>query len=82
MFNVNLRVNDDYAKHKRAFIVDNFYHDPMAVRNFGLQQTYIKAGSASILSVRELRSSFFSLVSKRLSRKSLISKLPSGKNME
>lgn len=44
MFNINLRVNDDYAKHKRAFIVDNFYHDPMAVRNFGIQQEYIEGG--------------------------------------
>ena len=44
MFNTNLRVNDDYAKYKRAFIVDNFYHDPMAVRNFGLQQTFIEGG--------------------------------------
>lgn len=44
MFNVNLRVNDDYAKYKRAFIVDNFYHDPMAVRNFGLQQYFVEGG--------------------------------------
>lgn len=27
-------------KDKRFFVVDNFYADPMAVRNFALQQTY------------------------------------------
>ena len=27
-------------KDKRFFVIDNFYTDPMAVRNFALQQTY------------------------------------------
>ena len=40
MYSINLRVNDDFNKSKRAFIVDNFYHDPYAVRNFALQQQY------------------------------------------
>lgn len=44
MYNVNLRVNDDYKKSKRAFIVDNFYHDPMAVREFAKQQKYVEGG--------------------------------------
>lgn len=29
---------------KRAFIVDNFYNDPMAVREFALKQEYIQGG--------------------------------------
>lgn len=44
VYNVNLRVNDDFPKHKRAFIVDNFYHDPHAVRNFALSQSYHQGG--------------------------------------
>jgi hypothetical protein len=44
MFNVNFRVNDNYHDHKRAFIVDNFYHNPMAVREFAIDQTYVEGG--------------------------------------
>lgn len=44
MFNVNLRVNDEYKKHKRAFLVDNFYHNPLAVREFAMKQTFIEGG--------------------------------------
>lgn len=35
-----LIVNPDYKKHKRIFIVDNFYKDPDAVRKFALQQEF------------------------------------------
>jgi hypothetical protein len=35
-----LIVNPDYKKHKRIFIVDNFYKDPDAVREFALQQEF------------------------------------------
>jgi hypothetical protein len=35
-----LVVNPDYKKHKRIFIVDNFYKDPDAVREFALQQEF------------------------------------------
>lgn len=44
MYNVRLRVNDDYKNHKRAFIVDNFYHDPYEVRRFALSQSYVDGG--------------------------------------
>ena len=44
MYNVNFRVNDDFPKHKRAFIVDNFYHNPYAVREFAVQQSYVEGG--------------------------------------
>jgi hypothetical protein len=40
MYSINLRVNDDFQSSKRAIIVDNFYHDPYAVRNFAIQQEY------------------------------------------
>ena len=40
MYSINLRVNDDYQSSKRAIIVDNFYHNPHAVRNFAIQQEY------------------------------------------
>lgn len=40
MYSVNMRVNDDFHKSKRAIIVDNFYHNPLAVRNFAMQQEY------------------------------------------
>lgn len=40
MYNINLRVNDNFQSSKRAIIVDNFYHDPYAVRNFAMQQEY------------------------------------------
>jgi hypothetical protein len=42
MYDVSLRVNDDFHKSKRAFIVDNFYNDPYAVRDFALNQQYEK----------------------------------------
>jgi hypothetical protein len=35
-----LVVNPDYKKYKRIFIVDNFYKDPDAVRQFALQQEF------------------------------------------
>lgn len=40
MYNISLRVNDNFQKHKRAIIVDNFYHNPDAVRAFALAQNY------------------------------------------
>lgn len=40
MYNINLRVNDDFQLSKRAIIVDNFYHNPYAVREFAMQQEY------------------------------------------
>ena len=44
MFSTNFRVNDDYIKYKRAFIVDNFYHNPHAIRDFAKKQVYIEGG--------------------------------------
>ena len=44
VFNAKMRVNDDYGKYKRAFIVDNFYHDPYAVREFAKEQEYVEGG--------------------------------------
>jgi hypothetical protein len=38
MFNVNKGMN------KRAFIVDNFYSDPLAIRAFAQQQEYVEGG--------------------------------------
>lgn len=35
-----LNVNPQYKNSKRAFIIDNFYEDPYAVREFALQQEY------------------------------------------
>jgi hypothetical protein len=40
MYSINLRVNDHFQTSKRAIIVDNFYHDPHAVRAFALAQSY------------------------------------------
>ena len=37
---MNINVNPNYADTKRAFIVDNFYEDPYAVREFALQQEF------------------------------------------
>ena len=37
---MNIKVNPNYANTKRAFIVDNFYEDPYAVREFALQQEF------------------------------------------
>lgn len=40
-FDMNLLVvNPDYNKNKRIFIVDNFYQNPDAVREFALEQEY------------------------------------------
>lgn len=36
----NLTVNPKYKEGKRAFIVDNFYSDPDAVREYALQQEF------------------------------------------
>lgn len=44
MYSINLRVNDDYNKHKRAVIVDNFYHNPYEVRKFAMNQTFFDGG--------------------------------------
>jgi len=44
VFNAKMRVNDDYGKYKRAFIVDNFYYDPYAVREFAKEQEYVEGG--------------------------------------
>ena len=44
MYSVKMRVNDNYHASKRAFVVDNFYEDPYAVRAFGLQQTFVEGG--------------------------------------
>jgi hypothetical protein len=35
-----LRVNPDFQKSKRAIVVDNFYKDPYAVRDYALQQDF------------------------------------------
>ena len=35
-----LQVNRDYAQNKRAFVVDNFYADPYAVRDYALSQEF------------------------------------------
>lgn len=35
-----LAVNPDYKTHKRVIIVDNFYKDPYAVRNYAMQQEF------------------------------------------
>jgi len=42
MYDINLRVNDNYKESKRAFIIDNFYHNPYAVRNFAMQQQFFE----------------------------------------
>ena len=40
-FNMDLlSVNPAFNKNKRAFVVDNFYKDPYAVREFALQQEF------------------------------------------
>jgi hypothetical protein len=35
-----LKVNPEYKNCKRLFVVDNFYNDPYAVRDFALQQEF------------------------------------------
>ena len=35
-----IRINPDIQKNKRAFVIDNFYEDPYAVREFALQQEF------------------------------------------
>lgn len=35
-----IRVNKNLQKNKRAFIIDNFYEDPYAVREYALQQEF------------------------------------------
>lgn len=36
----NLKINSEYKKNKRAFIVDNFYEDPHSVRKYALEQEF------------------------------------------
>ena len=36
----NIRINPDIQTNKRAIIVDNFYEDPYAVREYALQQEF------------------------------------------
>lgn len=43
----SLYFNINAQKNKRLFIVDNFYEDPYAVRQFALQQTYF-SGEGSV----------------------------------
>lgn len=40
MFSTKFKVNDNYKDSKRAFIVDNFYDNPDAVREYALEQEY------------------------------------------
>jgi len=35
-----IRINPSLQKNKRAFVIDNFYEDPYAVREFALQQEF------------------------------------------
>jgi FkbM family methyltransferase len=36
----NIRINSNIQKNKRAFVIDNFYEDPHAVRQYALQQEF------------------------------------------
>jgi len=36
----NLKINSEYKKNKRAFIIDNFYEDPYSVRKYALEQEF------------------------------------------
>jgi len=38
--NHNLKINSEYKKNKRAFIIDNFYEDPYSVRKYALEQEF------------------------------------------
>lgn len=42
IYSRSLAVNDNLQPNKRAFVVDNFYKDPMAVREFALQQQFVE----------------------------------------
>jgi hypothetical protein len=35
-----IRINPELQKNKRAFVIDNFYEDPYAVREYALQQEF------------------------------------------